>query len=260
MADLGSLGNIGIGMPSVDSMSLFFAVGFAAAGAVVYFILKQSGGLTSLTTRYPVKVPIYERRGQAVVKAAQDSAVYIPSKGTYNLKSRKADINAQDYKYMLPGNEVMVYSPERGTYWPMDIMLDPFCAVCGRKAIENEFEEKGKDGVVLKKKRWECPGCDSTRMKIYMVPIPNDQMKFVFANAMEKTYRQYAELSPMEKYLPLLSAIVVALIIGGLFYLAATQSNAMLATSAGALQGISNSIAQSTGNLAYIANLTYSHP
>jgi len=225
-----------ISVPSLDQFGLWFALCAGILIAIIYFIwTKAGGGIQKFFQKWPVGVNVFEKRGNAVVLAGKDKATYNAEKGVYLLRGRNVQVPAQDYKYLLPNMEINIYSPKRGVYWPVDFNLDPFCSTCGRKAIEDEVVEP--DGDI--KKTWVCPhDKEHTHIHVTFIPVPSDDMKYIFSNSVKELYLQHMEQSPMEKFTPLVITAVVGLLAMGMIYVASTQSMSLLASATAGAAGL----------------------
>lgn len=110
--------------------------------------------------KWPVKVVIFEKRSNSMVivkdkaRRFKDGASAVEY---YQLKNKKDKLPAIDFKNLMPGNTLFIYSPTSGVYYPL------------------EFDEKGKFTAE-----------DIDMKYLYSTEIERNVTKFRFKSNIEK--------------------------------------------------------------------------
>lgn len=141
---------------------------------------------------YPVKVVIFEKRGQTVIPVF-DRAKRVRDKHgveVYLLKKKKAKLPAIDFKNLLVGNMLYLYSPVTGEFHPLSIDDDKFKAVSDKS------------------------------------------MRYIYATEIERNMIKFRFKSKLEQWMPLMLIVGTGFILGLLFYLTIPKLTDMQAQTA----------------------------
>jgi len=204
--------------------------GIALVVGLVYMWRAKKGPFK----RWTIKALVLERRSGFVYPTWDRVRLIADKTGKmiYEFKSSKFQIPAMDFKNILPGDMLIVYSPNRGEYHPVsfnEIKID----VTTTNAATGKTETTQQTGLDIS-------------------PTINESMRLAYAQEVLNTYNRFHIQSFFEKYGGILTILALALGIVIILYVAVQQITPLFQSANGLVSKLSDAcitIAQANGKL-----------
>lgn len=199
--------------------ALLIAMLMAVIGGMFWYFKKDM--LKKYFLKYPVKVVIFEKRGDTIVPVATDAGTAVTSDGgkiIYWLKNRGDKIQAPEFDALTANNWLFLFSPTRGEYHPM--LLKPIAGVAEREVLI--LDDEGKP-ILDDHQR---PKTKMQRVEIPIAqiqPIMSESMKYVYADTVRSNFQRFYKPDFMTKYMPLMIILAVSIGIMLILYVSLGQ-------------------------------------
>lgn len=186
--------------------AVLITVLMAIVGGIGWYVKKDF--IKRFFRKYPVKILIFEKRGNTIVPTALDNGAAVDAGGgktKYVLKKRGDQIQAPEFDALTANNWLFLFSPTRGEYHPM--LMQPIAGKAIQEVVVLDKDgnpKTDKEGRILTEtKEVEIPIAQ-------LQPILTESMKYVYADTVKSNYQRFYEPDFMQKYMPLMIILAVS--------------------------------------------------